>query len=100
MKRNFHDLAFICRTSDIDCKKIVWAYFDDPLLFADSIQILGILIDAIWNFMIYALITFNPAKCRIIKYNSLKEIDSDIMLLNEKGSSSAVQVFDVNEKHP
>jgi hypothetical protein len=43
-------------------------------------------------------IQFNLAKCRIIKYNTSKKLDQEIMLANEKCTFTTLQVWGVNEQ--
>jgi hypothetical protein len=53
-------------------KKVIQAYTDDLLVFADTRELLNIFLEGLIQFMEYGHIRFNPKKCKIVIHKGEK----------------------------
>jgi hypothetical protein len=82
IRENYQECVY---NYDGQLRKVIQAYADDLLVFADIRNHMNILVDRFEDFMKYEHINFNPNKCKILIHNPEKEMIVQVQLPNEKG---------------
>jgi hypothetical protein len=80
LRKNFEDFGYKYYEGNELQTKIVQAYADDLLLFANSKENMDHLIDGMITYMNYAQININPDKCKILVYDRSGEVNVDFTL--------------------
>jgi hypothetical protein len=89
VRRNYKECGY---KYDTDYKsKVIQAYADDLLIFADTKEHLNQLMEELTQFMNYAHINFNPRKCRILIHNAEKIQIAPTYLPNANGEMEEVE---------
>jgi hypothetical protein len=83
---------------DVGKRKVIQAYVDDLLVFADTREHLNKLVEGLIQFMEYAHISFNPKKCKILIHNAEKIMIPPLFLPDRNGKEQEVEICNLKEK--
>jgi hypothetical protein len=97
LRRNFEEFGSKYNEGRELQTKIVQAYADDLLLFANSKENMNHLIDGVITYMNYAQININPDKCKFLVYNRNGEVDADFTLPHAQGVLQALDRVEIDE---
>jgi hypothetical protein len=91
--RNIRERYQECRYNyDKEERKVMQAYADDLLVFADTREHLKTLVEGLILFMEYTHIRFNPKKCKILIHNAEKITIPNLYLPDANGTEQVVEV--------
>jgi hypothetical protein len=82
---------------DKQLRKVIQAYSNDLLVFADAREHLNILVDGLDDFMKYSRINFNPKKRKLLVHNPEKELIIKVQLPNGKGELQDIGICEIKE---
>jgi hypothetical protein len=81
----------------IEKRKVIQAYADDLLVFADTRDHLNTLVDGLIQFTEYAHIIFNPKKCKILIHKAEKILITPLSLQDANGTEQEVEVCNIKD---
>jgi hypothetical protein len=82
---------------DKEKRKVIQAYADDLLIFADTREHLNTLVERLILFVEHAHISINPKKCKILIHNAEKIMISPLYLPDANGTEEEVEIGNIKD---
>jgi hypothetical protein len=96
--RNIREGYLECEYSyDREKRKVIQAYADDLLIFANTRDHSNTLVEGLIQFMEYAHISFNPKKSKILIHNAEKILIPPLSLPDANGTEQEVQGCNIKD---